>query len=204
MDGGFSAERRRLLAGAVSATGALGVVSAAYPFVRSWTPSERAKALGGPIEIYVGAVEPGGIVKVLWRGRPVYVVRRPPALLEGLSGADALLVDPRSEHSEQPDYARNEARARNPEFLVVLGVCTHAGCAPEGVLSGSSPRPDVVPTWTGGFFCACHGSVYDAAGRVYKNVPAPANLPVPPYYFASATRIVVGLSAPAPTEPEPT
>lgn len=187
--------RRRLLARTVAATGIFGTAAAAYPFIRSWEPSARAKALGAPVEVDVTALEPGGMLSVLWRGKPVYVVRRPQELLATLAGLSSDLVDPLSLKSEQPDYARNIGRSRTPEYLVVLGVCTHLQCAPAGRLSGPSPRPELVPIWPGGFFCACHGSVYDASGRVFKGVPAPANLPIPPYYFASRTRLVVGLDA---------
>jgi ubiquinol-cytochrome c reductase iron-sulfur subunit len=186
--------RRRLLVNALTTVGLLGAASAAYPFIRSWEPSERAKALGAPIDVDITALEPGAMLVVAWRGKPVYVVRRPPELLATLAGLAHELVDPLSLSSVQPDYARNLTRSRTPEYLVVLGVCTHLSCAPSGVFSGPSPRPDVVPVWPGGFYCACHGSVYDAAGRVFKDVPAPANLPVPPYYFATTTRIVVGVS----------
>ena len=190
--------RRRLLVGVVSATGCFGVASAAYPFIRSWQPSERAKALGAPVEVEFGALELGGMIRVMWRGKPVFIVRRTPELLGQLAGIGNQLVDPDSLNSDQPEYAKNVSRARNPEYLVVTGVCTHLSCAPAGVLTGPSPRPDVVPIWPGGFFCACHGSVYDAAGRVFKGVPAPANLPIPPYYFAAPTRVVVGLSEASP------
>ena len=190
--------RRRLLARAVATTGLLGVASAAYAFVRSWSPSERAKALGAPVDIDIGALEPGALIRVLWRGKPIYVVRRTAELLGRLDGIAGELVDPESLNSVQPDYARNVGRSRNPEYLVVTGVCTHLSCAPGPALNGPSPRPDIVTAWPGGFFCVCHGSIYDASGRVFKGVPAPANLPIPPYYFASPTRLVVGLNeAPA-------
>lgn len=186
--------RRKLLIRSVAATGIFGVASAAYPFVASWKPSARAKALGSPVEIDLAPLEPGAMVTVMWRGRPVYVVRRTPKLLERLPALANDLVDPTSLRSEQPEYARNLERSRNPEYFVVEGVCTHLSCAPAAALSGPSPRPEIVAAWPGGFFCACHGSMYDAAGRVFKGVPAPANLPVPPYYFASPTRVVVGLN----------
>ena len=192
-------ERRRLLVRAVATTGFVGFASAATPFVRSWLPSERAKALGGPIEIDIRALEPGAMTTALWQGKLVYVVRRSPKVLAGLADAESRLVDPTTAQSEQPSYARNRERARNPEYLVVLGICTHLACAPAGAMSGSSPRPEITPTWSGGFYCACHGSLYDASGRVYHGVPAPANLRVPPYYFQTSTRIVVGLDAPVPS-----
>ena len=189
-----NSDRRRLLIGAVGVTGVFGVASAAYPFIRSWQPSARAKALGAPIDINIAALEPGGIVMVIWRGRLVYVVRRTPELLGRLATLEDDLGDPQSLQSRQPEYARNLARARDPEYFVVEGVCTHLSCAPAAQLSGPSQRPEIVAVWPGGFFCACHGSMYDIAGRVFKGVPAPANLPVPPYYFKTPTQLVVGLS----------
>jgi ubiquinol-cytochrome c reductase iron-sulfur subunit len=186
--------RRQLLVRAAGVTGMLGVASAAYPFIRSWQPSARAMELGGPVEVDLAALESGAMLKVLWQGKPVYIVRRPAGLLNQLQQHMTQLVDPASEKSTQPEYARNATRSRVPEYLVVLGVCTHLQCAPAGVFSGPSPRPDLLTTWPGGFFCACHGSVYDAAGRVFKNVPAPTNLPIPPHYFVSPRRLVIGLS----------
>jgi len=186
-------DRRRLLIGAVGVTGVFGVAAAAYPFISSWQPSARAKALGAPVTINIAALEPGGTVMVLWRGRPVYVVRRTPELLARLAKLADELVDPQSLASRQPEYAHNLARARDPEYFVVEGVCTHLSCAPAPQLSGPSRRPEIVAVWPGGFFCACHGSMYDAAGRVFKGVPAPANLPIPQYYFKTPAELVVGL-----------
>jgi ubiquinol-cytochrome c reductase iron-sulfur subunit len=182
--------RRRLLTTATALTGAVGVVFAATPFLASWQPSARAKALGAPIEIDVSKLEPGAMLKVEWRGKPVWVLRRTPDMLKQLDKATPFLLDPASDGSVQPAYAKNEARAAKPEFLVVLGVCTHLGCSP---LPKFAPADVTVSAdWPGGFYCPCHGSKFDLAGRVFKGVPAPANLVVPPYSFLTDSRILVG------------
>ena len=182
--------RRRLLIAATSLTGAVGVGFAATPFLASWKPSARAKALGAPIEIDVGKLEPGAMLKVEWRGKPVWVVRRTPEMLKQLDKATAFLLDPGSEGSVQPDYAKNEARALKPEYLVVLGVCTHLGCSPLPKFEAADVT--VSADWPGGFYCPCHGSKFDLSGRVFKGVPAPSNLVVPPYTFLTDSRILVG------------
>lgn len=182
--------RRQLLVAATSLTGAVGVVLTATPFLASWKPSARAKALGAPIEIDLGKLEPGAMLKVEWRGKPVWVVRRTPEMLKQLDQAAPFLLDPASDGSVQPDYAKNAARARNPEYLVVLGVCTHLGCSPLPKFAAADVT--VSADWPGGFYCPCHGSKFDLSGRVFKGVPAPANLAVPPYAFLSDSRILVG------------
>ena len=182
--------RRRLLVSATALTGAVGVVFAATPFLASWKPSARAKALGAPIEIDVSKLEPGAMLKVEWRGKPVWVVRRTPEMLKQLDKATPFLLDPTSAGSVQPDYAKNEARARKPEYLVVLGVCTHLGCSP--LPKFETPDVTVSADWPGGFYCPCHGSKFDLSGRVFKGVPAPSNLTVPPYTFLTDGRILVG------------
>lgn len=182
--------RRQLLTAATTLTGAAGVAFAAVPFLASWQPSARARALGAPVEIDISKLEPGAMLKVEWRGKPVWVVRRTPAMLETLGAGDGLLADPGSEQSRQPEYAKNPARARNPEYLVVLGVCTHLGCAPLSRFEHGDA--ELGPDWPGGFYCPCHGSKFDLAGRVWSGVPAPTNLEVPPYTFAGTDRIIVG------------
>ena len=182
--------RRKFLTQATIATGAVGAAFAAVPFVASRTPSARAKALGAPVEVDLSLLEPGMMTTVQWRRQPVWVVRRTRDMLERLPTNDPQLKDPESESSEQPDYARNEFRSRNPEYLVLVSTCTHLGCLPKqrfqvGVGEGG-------PGWPGGFFCVCHGSKFDLAGRVYKNVPAPTNLVVPPHAYLSDTRIIIG------------
>ena len=182
--------RRRLLTAATALTGAVGAALATTPFLASWKPSARAKALGAPIEIDVSKLEPGAMLKVEWRGQPVWVVRRTPEMLAQLARATPLLLDPGSEASLQPAFAKNEARALKPEYLVVLGVCTHLGCSP--LPKFESPDVTVSADWPGGFYCPCHGSKFDLSGRVFKGVPAPSNLTVPPYTFITAGRIMVG------------
>lgn len=182
--------RRRLLTAATAVTGAVGAAFAATPFLASWKPSARAKALGAPVEIDISAIEPGAMIKVEWRGKPIYVVHRTPPMLASLAKDTALLVDPQSAASTQPDYAKNEARSRKPEFLVLLGVCTHLGCSPLAKFEAGDVT--VSADWPGGFYCPCHGSKFDLAGRVFKGVPAPANLAVPPYTFVGDAKILVG------------
>jgi ubiquinol-cytochrome c reductase iron-sulfur subunit len=185
--------RRHFLTVATVAAGAVGAAFAAAPFLASWKPSARARALGAPVEVDISKLEPGALLKFEWRGRAVYVVRRTPEMLAALKAVDSRLRDPQSAQSEQPDFARNEARAIKPEFLVLVGVCTHLGCAP---LDKFAPGDVTVSAdWPGGFFCPCHGSKFDMSGRVFKGVPAPTNLPVPPYKFVSDTRIQIGTDA---------
>jgi ubiquinol-cytochrome c reductase iron-sulfur subunit len=183
--------RRQLLTVATTLTGAVGVAFAAVPFLASWKPSARAKALGAPVEIDISKLEPGAMLKIEWRGKPVLVVRRTEAMLDTLGKHDDRLADPGSNQSNQPYYAKNAPRAVNPEYLVVLGVCTHLGCAP---MSRFEPGDAVLGAdWPGGFYCPCHGSKFDLSGRVYRGVPAPTNLEVPPYTFADSGHIVIGL-----------
>jgi ubiquinol-cytochrome c reductase iron-sulfur subunit len=183
--------RRQLLTVATTLTGAVGVAFAAAPFLASWKPSARAKALGAPVEIDISKLEPGAMLKIEWRGKPVWVVRRTPEMIGKLDAIDSLLADPASDQSRQPDYAKNTARAVNPEYFVVLGVCTHLGCAP---MSRFDPGDaDLGADWPGGFYCPCHGSKFDLSGRVFRGVPAPTNLEVPPYTFADSGHIVIGV-----------
>ena len=183
-------DKRRFLTQAATVVGAVGAGFLAVPFVASMRPSAKAEALGAPVEIDVSKLEPGQRVVVMWRGKPVWVVRRTPETLATLATLDSILLDPLSEESIQPASTKNEARAIKPEIFVAVGICTHLGCSPVY-------RPELAPAdlgsdWKGGFFCHCHGSKFDLAGRVYKGVPAPVNLEIPPYYFATETRIVVG------------
>lgn len=183
--------RRRVLTAATSVVGAVGVVGAAVPFVGSWNPSAKAKAAGAPVRANIGKMEPGQMITVEWRGKPVYVVRRTPEALAGLDKVEDKLRDPESLESDQPEYVQNETRAIKEEFLVLLGLCTHLGCAP-------SFRPEVGASdlggddWQGGFFCPCHGSKFDMAGRVYKGVPAPTNLEIPPHRYEGDNLLIVG------------
>ena len=187
---GVNPGRRRVLIGATAAVGAVGAVGAAVPFVGSWAPSAKAKAAGAPVQVDIGTLEPGQKITVEWRGKPVWVIRRTPEALSTLAKLTGELRDPNSEQEQQPSYAANESRSKVPEFFVVVGLCTHLGCAPLY-------RPDVAPddlgeSWLGGFYCPCHGSKFDLAGRVYKGVPAPTNLEIPPYQFVTDSVLLIG------------
>ena len=186
--------RRRFLTGVTSGVGAAGAVLAAVPFVASMTPSAKARAAGAPVQVDISGLEPGKLLKFEWRGKPVWVVRRTPEMLETLSKVSGELADPNSEEEQQPAYAQNEARSINPEVLVLVGLCTHLGCSPLEKLSPG----EIDSEWEGGFFCPCHGSKFDLAGRVYKGVPAPTNLEVPPHRFLSENLVEVGVD----TDPE--
>ena len=182
--------RRRFLTIATSVAGGVGVVLTAAPFVASFRPSARAQALGGPVEVDISKLEDGAMIRVIWRGRPVWVLRRTAEMLARLDSAKVTLRDPDSRESEQPDYARNPYRSIRPEILVVVGNCTHLGCAPiERFEVGAA---DLGADWPGGFFCPCHGSKFDLAGRVYPGVPAPTNLPIPPYRFVGDNLVLIG------------
>ena len=180
--------RRHFLTVATAVAGGAGIALASIPFITSLKPSARAEALGAPVEIAVGSLEPGEMVRVLWRGRLVFILRRSEEMLSRLSRVTEYLDDPHSSNTDQqPDFAVNQFRSRKPEFLVVEGSCTHLGCAPlEQFAVG--PAAD----WFGGFFCPCHGSKFDLSGRVYKSVPAPTNLRVPPYRFIQDDVILIG------------
>jgi ubiquinol-cytochrome c reductase iron-sulfur subunit len=191
--------RRRLLTAATVGTGAIGVAFAAIPFLASWKPSARAKALGAPVEVDASKLEAGQMLKVVWRGQAVFVVRRVKGVVDQLGGHDPMLADPESNDSLQPDYIKSSgaARARNPEYWVGLAVCTHLGCSPLGAFQPNDSfqvaGADLGANWPGGFYCPCHGSKYDLSGRVFKSMPAPKNLTVPPYAIGANTRIVIGV-----------
>lgn len=182
---------RRFWVLTTAATGGVAAVATAVPFVSTFTPSERAKAAGGPVEVDIGDIPPGGTKVVEWRGKPVWIVRRTPEMIAALAGHDAELVDPLSQRDQQPEYAANELRAIRPEVFVAVGICTHLGCSPSNAPKGAA-NPSLPADWPGGFFCPCHGSTFDGAGRVYKNKPAPTNLEIPPHRYAGTTRIVLG------------
>ncbi len=188
---GVNPGRRRVLIGTTAAVGAVGVAGAAIPFVGSWNPSAKARAAGAPVEVDISKLEPGQKLTVEWRGKPVWVIKRTPEALSTLPKLTAELRDPDSQEQQQPAYAVNESRAKRAEYFVVIGLCTHLGCAPLY-------RPDMAPEdlgkdWLGGFYCPCHGSKFDLAGRVYKGVPAPTNLEIPPYKFVTDSRLIIGI-----------
>jgi ubiquinol-cytochrome c reductase iron-sulfur subunit len=189
-DDAVDAGRRRVLTVATSVVGAIGAGYVAVPFLSAMEPSSRTRAAGAPVEIDISKLEVGQLIRVAWRGKPVWVLRRSPESLESLESLEDFLRDPDSEESVQPIAAKNPARSIKPEIFLAIGICTHLGCSP-------TYRPDVAPTdlgadWKGGFFCPCHGSRFDLAGRVYKSVPAPTNLEIPPYHYLSDARIIVG------------
>jgi ubiquinol-cytochrome c reductase iron-sulfur subunit len=185
--------RRRFLTAATAVVGGVGGVAAAVPFISMWLPSERAKALGAPIEIDISKLGEGQMVTALWRGKAVYVVKRSQAQLGILPGEDARLKDAKSELAVQPDYIKRDAiRASKPEIFVVLGVCTHLGCGPKLYADPGAQAFDA--NWKGGFFCPCHNSRFDMAGRVYAGSPAAANLEIPPYSFSPTGSVLVGVN----------
>ena len=183
-------ERRFWLLSTAAASG-IAAVATAIPFVSTFAPSERAKAAGGPVEVDLSDIPAGSLKIVEWRGKPVWVVRRTAEMLAALQGHDTELADPLSNEDQQPAYVKNEARSVNPEVFVAIGICTHLGCSPSNVPKGTA-NPSLPADWPGGFFCPCHGSTFDGAGRVYKNKPAPTNLEIPPHRYVSDTRILIG------------
>ncbi len=189
-------ERRRFLVRATAAVGVVGLSCAALPFIESWLPSERARALGGPVTLDPTRTEPGQMTVTVWRRKPIYIVHRTPAMLALLGNHDALLKDPHSRYSDQPAYARNTIRAREARLFVTIGICTHLGCLPKARFTAGDPV--LGPQWPGGFLCPCHGSRFDLAGRVFTGSPASVNLVIPPYGFAASHRLVIGMDSPPP------
>lgn len=191
VDGG----RRHFLLVATTVTGIAGAAMTAVPFLASWKPSARAQALGAPVEQDISKLEPGAMVKVNWRGQAIFIVRRSPEMMKQIEDpalADKLR-DPKSEQSEQPKYAQNDTRSLKPDVLVLVGVCTHLGCAPLGRFNPADA--ELGADWPGGFYCPCHGSKFDLSGRVFKDVPAPTNLKVPPYRFINDGVVQIGVDS---------
>lgn len=185
-------ERRRFLTTTASVVGGAGVLATAVPFVSTLTPSARTKAVGAPVEADIGDLEYGERKIVQWRSKPVWILRRSEADVAALSSLNEQLRDPHSNVEQQPFYAGNEHRSQNPEYLIVLGICTHLGCSPAYVKKGEGATYGLGGDWQGGFFCPCHGSRFDLAGRVFKGKPAPANLVVPPHQYLGADRVLIG------------
>ncbi len=183
-------KRRRMLTAATAGVGAIGAAAMVVPFGMSLLPSEKAKAAGAPVEVDISMVESGQQLTVEWRGKPVWVVNRPQSVLDDLPTLDAKLLDPQMTADQQPEYAKNATRSIKPNYLVLVGICTHLGCSP-------SYRPELAPAdlgadWKGGYFCACHGSRFDLAGRVFQGVPAPKNMVVPPHKYLSDNLVLIG------------
>jgi ubiquinol-cytochrome c reductase iron-sulfur subunit len=188
---GVNNGKRRFLLAASGAAGGAAVLVTAVPFVLSMLPSARARAAGAPVEVDISKVEMGMMIRAEWRGQPVWIVRRTPEMVASLKGMDARVADPNSDRPQQPEYARNEYRSRKQEWLVLIGICTHLGCSPTDKLQ-AGPDSGLGDDWPGGFFCPCHGSKFDLAGRVFRDVPAPTNLVVPRYQFLTDTRLLIG------------
>ena len=186
-----SSKRTWLIAS--SCAGAAGAVALATPFVSSFSPSEKAKAAGAAVEVDISSLKSGEKMTVEWRGKPVWIMKRTPEQMESLKKTDAEVADPNSERNAfpTPEYARNETRSIKPELLVVIGICTHLGCSPVDKFQ-TGVQPSLPDNWLGGFFCPCHGSTFDMAGRVFKNVPAPDNLEVPPHMYLADSKLLIG------------
>jgi len=181
---------RRNLVVATSVAGGAASIGAAMPFVASMMPSERAKAAGAPVEVDISSLAPGELKVFEWRGKPVWVIRRTQEMLSSLKSVTGKLTDPASKDSQQPQYAANEYRSIKPDVMVMEGVCTHLGCSPQ--MKPADAKEEMGGDWGGGFYCACHGSKFDLAGRVYRGAPAPTNLPVPPHQFLSDSTLLIG------------
>jgi len=182
--------RRRFLTATTAVVGGLGAAAVAVPFIKSWNPSEKAKAAGAPVEVDISKLEEGQMVRVEWRGKPVWVVRRAESVVSALKEADGQLSDPSSAEEQQPTYAQNEYRSIKPEYFVAVGICTHLGCSPTYLPDSFSEQVQGVSS---GFFCPCHGSKFDMAGRVFQGVPAPYNLVIPKHMYLTDSRIIIGV-----------
>jgi len=187
------ARKRKFLIAATSAVGGVAVAGVAVPLVMSMLPSARAKAAGAPVEVDISKVEPGMLLTVEWRGKPVWIVNRTPEMLDLLAKHDDQLADPKSDMPQQPDYCKNANRSIKPEYLVAVGICTHLGCSPT--FRKDVGAADLGGDWPGGFFCPCHGSRFDLAARVFKGVPAPTNLVIPPHQYLSDAKLLIGVDA---------
>jgi ubiquinol-cytochrome c reductase iron-sulfur subunit len=183
--------RRKFLVGVTSALSAVGAIGVATPFVSSWNPSAKAKAAGAPVKVDISKILPGEQIRAEWRGKPVFVLRRTPEMLQAIRATNGVVADPNSVELQQPTYATNEVRSINPEIAVLVGICTHLGCSPQ--FRPEVGAADLGDDWQGGYFCPCHGSKFDLAGRVYKAVPAPTNLLVPPHTYESDNVLIIGV-----------
>ncbi len=188
---GIDTNRRRFLTTTATVVGGAGAVATSIPFISTLSPSAKTKAIGAPVEVEIGELQPGKLKIVLWQGKPVWILRRDEKTLEGIKSLDADVRDPSSDEQQQPEYAKNEYRSVKPEYLIVLGLCTHLGCSPTFVEAEDGASHNL-SGWKGGFFCPCHGSRFDLAGRVFKGVPAPRNLVVPPHMYLNDTKILIG------------
>jgi len=183
--------KRRQLLIATSVAGAAAGAAIAIPLLSSMAPSERAMSAGAPVEVDISKLRPGELMTVEWRGKPIWIIHRSPEMMAAMKEAEPFLADPQSSRPQQPDYATNEYRSRKPEIMVAIGICTHLGCSPKEMFKHGGEQ-GMTADWPGGFFCPCHGSKFDLAGRVFKNVPAPTNLEVPPHKYLAETRLLIG------------
>lgn len=188
----IDSSRRKFLTWTTAVVGGIGAAYTMVPFIKSWNPSEKAKAAGAPVKVDISQIQPGQLIRVEWRGKPVWIVKRTQAMLDELPKHEERLRDPKSEEPQQPEYAQNASRAIKPEIFVAVGICTHLGCSPTYIPSNFGEQISGVNS---GFFCPCHGSKFDLAGRVFKGVPAPLNLAIPPYYFIDDTTLFIGSDA---------
>ncbi|MEJ6077363.1 ubiquinol-cytochrome c reductase iron-sulfur subunit [Vibrio sp. 1-Bac 57] len=182
--------RRKFLTLTTGVVGGIGAAAVAVPFVKSWSPSEKAKAAGAPVSVDISKIQPGQLIRVEWRGKPVWVVSRTPTVIEELATLDSKLRDPESKEPQQPEYAKNAGRSLKPDLFLAVGICTHLGCSPTYLPDSFNEQVEGVES---GFFCPCHGSKFDMAGRVFQNVPAPLNLVIPPHYYVDETNILIGV-----------
>ena len=189
-DDGIDISRRRFLTTTATVVGGIGVAVTAVPFISAMRPSAKAKAIGAPVEVDISDLALGARRIIKWQGKPVWILRRDEQTLAALSELDSEVRDPESKQVQQPEYAQNEYRSRKPEYLIVIGLCTHLGCSPSYI--AATDEHNLGSNWKGGFFCPCHGSRFDLAGRVYKDVPAPKNLMVPKHRYLTDTRILIG------------
>jgi ubiquinol-cytochrome c reductase iron-sulfur subunit len=190
-DGDINVGRRRFLIGATSVVGGVGAIGAAVPFVASWNPSAKAKAAGAPVKANKSKLEPGQQMTVAWRGKPIWILRRTEEMLANIKKLNDRLVDPYSKEPQQPPYIKGIYRSIKPDVAVIIGICTHLGCSPE--FKPKVEPEDFDPHWLGGYFCPCHGSKFDLAGRVFKDVPAPLNLVIPPHKYLDDNTILIGV-----------
>ena len=187
---GVDTSKRQFLTSALTVVGAVGTGYLAVPFLSQMQPSSKAMAAGAPVEVDISKLESGQLLRVAWRGKPVWILNRPPRMLKIIEDMDALLEDPSSNESIQPESSKNAVRSIKPEIFIAVGLCTHLGCSPT--FRPEVAPPDLGDDWEGGFFCPCHGSKFDLAGRVYRSVPAPTNLEIPPYRYVTDTQIIIG------------
>jgi ubiquinol-cytochrome c reductase iron-sulfur subunit len=189
---GIDVNRRRFLTTTASVVGGAGAVATTIPFISTLSPSAKTRAIGAPVEVELGDIQPGQLKITQWQGKPIWLLRRRQSDLDGIEALDSKVRDPNSDREQQPEYAKNEYRSVKPEYLIVIGLCTHLGCSPTFIRQEDGGSHNMGSDWRGGFFCPCHGSRFDMAGRVYNGYPAPTNLVVPPHMYLNETKVLIG------------